>query len=72
MAPNVSAKLQQILQGKLKYTSGNLGLNMLISRLQRKVADDPKSMPACIKEVDDFAAKYPAIIKADFDKIAAL
>ncbi|MBQ9459935.1 MAG: hypothetical protein IJU66_08405 [Oscillospiraceae bacterium] len=72
MAPNVSAKLQLILQGKLKYTSSNLGFNMLISRLQRKLAADPRCMPGCIKEIDDYAAKYPAIIRADFEKIAAL
>ena len=56
----------------MKYTSGNLGLNMLISRLQRKVADDPGCMAACIKEIDDFAAKYPTVVSTDFDKIAAL
>ncbi|MBQ7605919.1 MAG: hypothetical protein IJU59_05495 [Firmicutes bacterium] len=72
MAPDVSSKLQQILQGKLKYTSANLGLNMLISRLQRKVADDPGCMAACIKEIDDFAIKYPTVVSADFSKIAAL
>jgi hypothetical protein len=45
---------------------------MLINKLQRKVASDPESMDACLKEVDDFAAKFPAVVNADFAKIAAL
>ncbi|MBE6910173.1 MAG: hypothetical protein E7474_11470 [Ruminococcaceae bacterium] len=72
MAPNVQAKFQLILQKKLKYTSANLGFNMLISKLQRKVASDPDSMTACLNEVDEFAAKFPAVVNADFAKIAAL
>ena len=72
MAPNVQAKLEEVLKGKLKYTSANLGLNMLISRLQRRVEADPKTMAACVKEVDDFAKKYANVMGDDFAKIAAL
>ena len=72
MAPNVQTKFELILQKKLKYTSANLGFNMLISKLQRKVASDSESMPACLSEIDDFAAKFPAVVNADFAKIAAL
>ena len=72
MAPNVQTKFELLLQKKLKYTSANLGFNMLISKLQRKVASDPGSMEACIREVDDFAAKFPAVVNADFARIAAL
>ncbi len=72
MAPNVQTKFQLILQKKLKYTSANLGFNMLISKLQRKLANDPESMEACLKEVDDFAARFPAVVNGDFAKIAAL
>ena len=72
MAPNVEAKLQQLLLGELKYTSGNLGLNMLIARLQKRVAEDSDCMAACIEELDAFAAKYPTLVSVDFDNIAAL
>lgn len=72
MAPNVSEKFELILQKKLRYTSANLGFNMLISRLQRKLAEDPGSLAVCLKEIDDFTAKYPATTKADLEKIAAL
>lgn len=72
MAPNVQTKFQLILQKELKYTSANLGFNMLISKLQRKIASDPGCMNGCLKEIDDFAAKFPAVVNADFAKIAAL
>lgn len=72
MAPNVQAKFELILQKKLRYTSANLGFNMLISKLQRKVASDPESMAACLKEIDDFAAKFPMVVNADFARIAVL
>ena len=72
MAPNVQAKLEEILKGKIKYTSANLGLNMLISRLQRRVQTDPKTMATAIKEVDDFAKKYANVMGEEFAKIAAL
>ena len=72
MAPNVETQFQLILQKKLRYTSANLGFNMLISKLQRKLASDPDCMAECLKEVDEFAAKFPAVVNADFAKIAAL
>ncbi len=72
MTPDIQEKFQLILQGKLKYTSANLGFNMLISKLQRRVASDPGCMDACLGEVDDFAAKFPMLVNADFAKIAAL
>ena len=72
MAPNIEAKFQMILQKKLRYTSANLGFNMLINKLQRKVAADPESMAACLKEIDDIAAKFPVVVNADFARIAEL
>ena len=72
MAPNVQAKLEEVIKGNLKYTSANLGLNMLISRLQRKAAADPSNMAAYVKEVDDFAKKYSTVLNEDLPKIAAL
>ena len=72
MAPNVEAKFQLILRKELKYTSANLGFNMLISKLQRKLAGNPGCMAECLKEADEFAAKFPAVVNADFAKIAAL
>ena len=72
MSPEVLTKFQEILKGNIKYTSGNLGLNMLISRLQRRVTTDPKTMESCLKEVDEFAARFANVMGDDFDKIAKL
>ncbi|MBP5200180.1 MAG: hypothetical protein J6Z82_05980 [Schwartzia sp.] len=72
MAPNVQAKLEEIIKGNIKFFSPNLALNMLISRLQRKWEADPDSMPSCIKEMDDFMTRYATVLSDEFDKIASL
>lgn len=72
MEPDIQEKFERILQGELKYTSANLGFNMLISKLQRRVAKDPACMDVCLGEVDDFASRFPTVVNADFAKIAAL
>lgn len=72
MAPNIQAKLEEIIKGNIKFFSPNLALNMLISRLQRKWEADPNSMPACIREMDEFMTRYAAVLCDEFDKIASL
>ena len=65
-------KMKKILQGELRYTSGNLAFNMLISKLQKKLQANPESTDACMKELDAFLAKYPIVAKVDMANIAAL
>ena len=72
IAENVQEKLEKILKGELKYTSSNLALNMLITKMQKRVKANPASMEQCIKEIDLFASKSPIIAKVDFANIAAL
>ena len=72
MDANVKLKFKEILEGKIKYTSQNLAVNIMVTRLQKKMKDNPNSFEACIQEVDAFAAKYPNVIKADFANIMAL
>ena len=72
MDSNVSAKLEKILVGQLKYTSDNLAFNMLINRLKRKVEENPDNMAGCIREIEDFGVKYPRVVVADFAMIASL
>ena len=72
MDANIKVKFKQILEGKLKYTSQNLAINMLISRMQKKLSEDPGSFEACIAEIDTFAAKYPNVVKNDFANILSL
>ena len=72
MDSNVRTNLQKMLEGQVNYSSGNLAFNMLINRLKRKVSEDPGSMAGCIKEIEDFGAKYPKVAAADFSAIAGL
>ena len=68
----VQKKIEKILRGELRYTSSNLAFNMLISKIQKKLQTDPGSMEACMKEMDEFLAKYPIVAKVDLANIAAL
>ncbi len=68
----VQEKIGRILKGELKYTSANLAFNMLITKLRKKLQADPASMDSCMKEMDEFLAKYPIVAKVDLANIAAL
>ena len=68
----IREKMEKVLQGKLRYTSGNLAFNMQISKLQKRVQADSESMDSCIEELDQFLAKYPIVAKVDLANIAAL
>ena len=72
MDASVQGKIEKILKKELKYTSTNLAFNMMISKMQKKVASDPDAMGSCMKEMDEFLAKYPIVAKVDLANIAAL
>ena len=72
MEANVQAKVEQILKGELRYTSSNLVFSMMISKMQKKVQQDPGCMESCMKEMEEFLAKYPIVAKVDLANIAAL
>ncbi len=72
MDANAQEKIKMILRGELKYISTNLAFNMLISKMQKKIQTDPANMESCMKEMEDFLAKYPIVAKVDLANIAAL
>lgn len=72
MEANAQAKVEKILKGELKYTSSNLAFNMMISKMQKKVQADAASLDSCMKEMEEFFAKYPIVAKVDLANIAAL
>ena len=72
MDAKVQEKVVKILRGELKYTSANLALNMMISKMQKRIKADPGSVEACLNEMDGFLAKYPIVAKVDLANIAAL
>ncbi len=68
----VQDKVKRIFRRELRYTSSNLAFNMLISKIQKKLAADPASMDACLKELEEFLKKYPIVAKVDLANIAML
>ena len=72
MEANAQAKVEKILKGELKYSSSNLAFNMLITKLKKRVNENPDTLEDCMKEMDDFLAKYPIVAKVDLANIAAL
>ncbi|MCR5475949.1 MAG: hypothetical protein K6F28_12215 [Lachnospiraceae bacterium] len=72
MDANAQAKVEKILKGELNYSSTNLAFNMLITKMKKKVQQDPGTLGECMKEMDDFLAKYPIVAKVDLANIAAL
>lgn len=68
----VREKLEKILHGELRYTSANLAFNMLISKMQKRLKADSVDMETCMKEMEEFLAKYPIVAKVDLANIAAL
>jgi hypothetical protein len=72
MDPAVQEKLMRILKKELKYSSMNLAFNMLITKLQKRIAEDPGNMDSCMEEMEAFLAKYPIVAKVDLANIAVL
>ncbi len=72
MDANAQAKVEKILKGELKYSSSNLAFNMLITKMKKRVNENPEALEDCMKEMDDFLAKYPIVAKVDLANIAAL
>jgi len=67
-------KFEKLIKGQAEYKSANLGLNLLISRLQRKYSENSSSevLNSCLQEMNAFFAKYKNIVKTDIEKISLL
>ena len=72
MDANAQVKVEKILKGELNYSSSNLAFNMLISKMKKRVSENPDALEECMKELDGFLAKYPIVAKVDLANIAAL
>lgn len=74
MAANFDSKFEKLIKGQVKYQSSNLGLNLLISRLQKKYAGNqtPAELKSCLNEMQTFFNKYSAVVQKDLDAIAKL
>ena len=72
MAVNLDHNLEQIIMGKLKYQSANLGLNLLISRLQKKYSSSASELGNCLMEMKAFFDKYKLIMGQELETIQNL
>lgn len=67
-------QLEKLVKKKAVYKSGNLGLNLLISRLQRRYSlnQSQAEMNNCLQEMKAFLEKYVSIMKNDIEAIEKL
>ena len=72
MTDAFQSKMRQILEGQIKYTSGNLGFNMLISRERQKIANNGANINDCMVEIENFIERFEGIMKDELLKIEAL
>jgi hypothetical protein len=72
MAVNLDHNLEQLIMGKLKYQSPNLGLNLLISRLQKKYGQSSVELGNCLQEMKAFFEKYKLIMSKEIEAIQNL
>ncbi|MCR5310322.1 MAG: hypothetical protein K6E32_02745 [Lachnospiraceae bacterium] len=72
MTPEVQRNVERILVGNVKFVSTNLGFNMLISKLQRRVAEDPSNLEGSVRDLDTYVTKYKSMLADEVHKIAAL
>jgi len=67
-------KFEKIITKQVKYETTNLGLNMLIARLQRKYAanQSPEELNTCRQEMKAFFEKYASILAKDIETLKKL
>lgn len=66
--------LEKLIKNQVKYESKNLGLNLLIARLQRKysINQSPEELNNCLHEMKAFFEKYSGIMAKDIEKLKVL
>jgi len=67
-------QFEKIIRKQVKYESAILGLNLLISRLQRKYSlnESPEELSKCVDEMKAFFAKYASILEKDMEALQRL
>ncbi|HHW30814.1 MAG TPA: hypothetical protein GXX20_03940 [Clostridiaceae bacterium] len=67
-------KFEKLIKKQAKYQSANLGLNLLISRLQRKYSINPSTeeLNNCLQEMKAFFEKFSSILGKDIEALKKL
>jgi len=66
--------LEKLIKKQAKYESSQLGLNLLISRLQGKYSANqtPQVLEQCMQEMKAFFGKYASILEKDVEALKNL
>lgn len=74
MEADLDSKFEKLINGQVIYKSANLGLNLLISRLQKKYAanQSPEELGNCKQEMKAFFEKYRIITVKDVEALKML
>jgi len=67
-------QFKKLITKQAKYESTNLGLNLLISRLQRHYAanQSPEELNKCCQEMKTFFDKYASVLGKDIEALKRL
>jgi len=67
-------KFEALIKSQAKYESPNLGLNLLITRLQRKYSNNPTpaELSNCVQEMKAFFERYASIVGKDVEALKKL
>lgn len=70
----LSQKLEKLVRGQAAFTSHNIGFNLLVSRLQKRYAEDSSSasLKGCVQEIDAFCEKYKSIMAQETEMLKKL
>lgn len=65
---------KKLIMKEASYQSDNLGLNLLISRVQRKYSANQteNELQSCLEEVKAFFTKYQRVVANDIEKLSKL
>ncbi|SHI89537.1 hypothetical protein SAMN02745176_01728 [Lutispora thermophila DSM 19022] len=65
---------EKLIKKQAKYESTVLGLNLLISRLQKKysINQSPEELQICLQEMKAFFEKFGSILEKDMEALKKL
>jgi len=65
---------KKLIKKQVPYQSANLGMNLLITRLQGRYSGNPtaEELERCVQEMKAFIAKYSSIMQKDLEALKKL
>jgi hypothetical protein len=74
MSMDLNSKFERLIKGQIVYKSDIIGLNLLISRLQKKYTANQTALElkSCMEEMSKFFEKYTSFTRKDAEAISNL